>query len=277
MKRDIGCKGIRLTSRRVLDIVKTFECGQCFRWNADERGVYTGVVKGCAASVWTEGDDVMISASEKARLGFWRDYFDLDCDYESLRRNITQNEYLNLCAEYGGGIRILRQDGWEALCSFIVSQCNNIPRIKKIIETFCNLFGDTIEHDGKLLYTFPDARRVSALSPDDLAPLRCGYRAPYITGAAKAVSSGELDLDLLAHGGYENALRSLRAISGIGDKVANCVILYGLHMMEAFPVDVWMRRAIKENLSEGFDPKALGECAGLCQQYIFYYARSNRS
>jgi N-glycosylase/DNA lyase len=175
--------------------------------------------------------------------------------------------------EYGAGIRILRQERWEALCSFILSQCNNIPRIKKIIETLCAYFGAPVDFMGRSYFTFPTAEQIAALSPEDLAPLRSGYRAPYVIAAARAVASGELDLDALAGTDTATARAALKALPGVGDKVANCAILFGLHQLDAFPIDTWMKKAISANFGDGFDPKIFSPYAGIAQQYLFYHAR----
>jgi N-glycosylase/DNA lyase len=151
------------------DPVKTFECGQCFRWNADINGVYTGVAASRAAMVWKEGNSVFIRCSVGDFDRFWRNYFDLDRDYKALRRQMNFGDYLKKAAEFGTGIRILRQDKWEALCSFIISQCNNIPRIKKIIEALAELYGKTLSFEGRTLYSFPEAEDLAALYPFNLA------------------------------------------------------------------------------------------------------------
>lgn len=265
---------VEISSPEDFNPVKIFECGQCFRWNADENGVYRGVAHGRAARVWTENGSVCISGTMEDFRNIWYGYFDLDRDYVSAREAISIDEYTRSAAEYGAGIRILRQDKWEALCSFIISQCNNIPRIKNIVETLCTCFGDPVELEGKTFYTFPNAEKVAALSEADLAPLRCGYRAPYIIGAAKAVADGSLDLDALAQSDFSTAFKTLKAMNGIGDKVANCVILFGLCIPDAFPIDVWMKKALAAHYPKDFDPKVFGKNAGLAQQYIFYYARS---
>ena len=263
---------MKLASARELDIVKTFECGQCFRWNADEKGVYTGVAGGHAAKLWQQEGEVYIrSAADES---FWREYFDLERDYESISRAFQGGEYLDECINYGLGIRILRQEPWEALCSFIISQCNNISRIKGIVERLCSLYGEKTELEGQRFYTFPGPEKLAFLDAEALAPLRCGYRAPYIINAARAVFSGELDLQSLIRADSLSAKKALMSIRGIGEKVANCVVLFGLYHMEAFPIDVWIRRALKENFPPDFDPDTLGDYAGLAQQYIFYYARS---
>lgn len=265
---------VEIASPVDFDPIKIFECGQCFRWNADENGVYRGVAHGIAAKVWSEGGSVFISGSMEQFQNVWYDYFDMDRDYAKAREALSVDEYTRAAAEYGAGIRILRQDKWEALCSFIISQCNNIPRIKKIVETLCQYFGKELEFEGEKVYTFPDAEKVAALTVEDLAPLRCGYRAPYIIGAAKAVADGSLDLETLSKSDFNTALKALKSMNGIGDKVANCVILFGLCIPDAFPVDVWMKKALTAHYPKDFDPKVFGENAGLAQQYIFYYARS---
>lgn len=255
-----------------LDLVKTFECGQCFRWSVDAAGVYTGVAFGRAARLWTEDRGVFIDADEP---DLWREYFDLDTDYgEASRAFLGISPYMDACVTYGRGIRILRQERWEALCSFILSQCNNIPRIRGIVERLCKGFGESFDFRGETLYTFPSAERLAALSPQDLAPLRCGYRAPYVIDAARKVADGSLNLDVLALCGCRDSLAALKGISGVGEKVANCANLFGLGHLEAFPVDVWMRRALREHFPPDFDPDVFGANAGLAQQYIFYYARS---
>ena len=251
---------------------KTFECGQCFRWNADENGGYVGVASGQAARVLARGGMAVIECDE-ADIGFWREYLDMDTDYVKARESVMLGEYLTECAEYGRGIRILRQDKWEALCSFIISQCNNIPRIKSIVEKLCAMFGEAMETPWGVKYSFPTASRVALLEEPELAPLRSGYRAAYIINAARAVASGDIDLEYAATLDGNEARKYLKSLNGVGDKVANCAVLFGLHRMDAFPVDVWIKRALKENLPAGFDPATLGDYAGLAQQYMFFHAR----
>jgi N-glycosylase/DNA lyase len=268
---------VRLGSLDEIDPVKTFECGQCFRWNAGENGVYTGVAFGRAARVWAEGSDVYISGNTDDYINIWYDYFDLARDYTALINAAALDAYTKKAADFGAGIRILRQDRWEALCSFIISQCNNIPRIKKIIETLCRLYGDELFFYGNKYYSFPSADRLASLEIADLEPLKCGYRAEYIINAAKAVSSGVIDLDKLAEAGYKEALAELMTLTGVGKKVGDCAVLYGLHIQDAFPIDVWMKRALDRHYPKDFDPAVFGKAAGLIQQYIFYYIRSSDS
>ena len=269
----VATEALRLCGADELDIEKTFECGQCFRWNSCCGGAYEGVALGRHARLWYEDGGVYISAPESDR-DMWREYFDLGLDYAAVSDGFRDGGYMDRCVDFGLGIRILRQDRWEALCSFIISQCNNIPRIKKIVETLCRCFGDAIETPDGVFYSFPPAERIALLDERDLAPLRCGYRAPYIISAAREVASGGLDFGELDRMSCTEAVRRVRGLYGVGAKVANCFILFGLHKMDAFPIDVWMKRALKEHFPKDFDPAVFGEYAGLAQQYIFYYARS---
>lgn len=261
----------KLCTADELNIEKTFECGQCFRWNADENGVYRGVAMGYAAKVEETGGWVYITSDAPDEL--WDSYFDLTTDYDVVSEKFT-GEYLKRCRDYGKGIRILRQEPWEALCSFIISQCNNITRIKGIVERLCDMCGDEIVFDGSVYHSFPTAEKLADMTAKELAPLRCGYRAEYIINAARAVRDGETDFSYLMKCDCKTAVTELKKLYGVGEKVANCVVLFGLSHMEAFPIDVWMKRALKEHFPPDFDPKTLGEYAGLAQQYIFYYARS---
>ena len=167
-----------------LDVVKTFECGQCFRWRPGEDGIYRGIASGRAARVYPRDGAVYIEAAEED-LPFWRDYFDLGTDYNAARESVEVCDYIRECAVYGAGIRILRQDKWEALCSFIISQCNNIPRIRGIVERLCELFGEEVDAPWGRAYAFPGPEVLAPLSEADLAPLRSGYRAKYIIEAAR--------------------------------------------------------------------------------------------
>ena len=261
-----------LCPARELSPYKTFECGQCFRWNALGEDDYLGVAAGRAARVFLRGETACIEC-EEADLGFWRAYLDMDTDYAAARESVMRGEYLTDCARVGEGIRILRQDRWEALCSFIISQCNNIPRIKSIVEKLCALFGEPFETPWGEKFSFPAAGRVALLEEPELAPLHAGYRAPYIINAARAVASGDMDLDSAAGMDGDTARQYLKSLSGVGDKVANCAVLFGLHRLDAFPVDVWIKRALKEHMPPDFDPKSLGEYAGLAQQYMFFAER----
>jgi N-glycosylase/DNA lyase len=258
------------------DLTRTFECGQCFRWNAESDTSYVGVAWGKPARIRRDGGSLFIAGILDDFEQIWRSYFDLERDYESIRCALCIDDYMTEAAKYGAGIRILRQDKWEALCSFILSQNNNIPRIRQLVEKLCRLYGDPVLFEGCTYYTFPSAEKLASLLAEDLAPLRCGYRGPYILEAARAVADGHLDLEALSSGTPEDALSALKGLNGVGEKVANCVVLFGLHMLHAFPVDTWIRKAISENYGKAFDPAVFGAYAGLAQQYMFHYARNGK-
>lgn len=266
---------IEITNNIDFDIRKTFECGQCFRWNADENGVYTGVAFERALSLRQDGDTVSFFCSESEFNKVWRSYFDLDRDYAKIREQLCVSEFMKQATAFGKGIRILRQEPWEALCSFIISQNNNIPRIKSIIEKLCEMYGEPVQNPGgQSLYAFPSADKLSALTESDLASLRCGYRARYIINAAKAVSSGKLDLGTLSKLPPESTRAELKKLCGVGDKVADCTMLFGLHLLDAFPVDVWMKKALAQHFDADFDLAVFSPYAGIAQQYIFNYVRN---
>ncbi len=251
-----------------------FDCGQCFRWTRDAAGAYTGVVRGVPARVWTRGGDVFITGTLEDFNALWRGYFDLDRDYGNIRKRLSVDAYTKDACDFGAGLRILKQDEWEALCSFILSQCNNIPRIRGIIGRLCALYGDRVEFEGDALYTFPSAGRIAALTEKELEPLRCGYRAPYVRKAAQAVAGGQLDFESLRQTELPSARAELMRLDGVGGKVADCMLLYGLNRLDAFPMDVWMRRAVATCYGDDFDPHVFGEYAGIAQQYIFNYIRN---
>ncbi len=253
-----------------------FECGQCFRWNREESGGYVGVAFGKAARVLKTDGGFLISGGVRDFEEVWAPYFDLERDYGGIRRRIAVDDFSRRAAEFGTGIRILRQDKWEALCSFIISQCNNIPRIKGIVERLCESFGGEIAFEGKTLHAFPRAEELAGLSKGDLAGLRCGYRDEYILEAARACSCKGY-LDFLSELETPELRKELKKLPGVGDKVANCVLLFGFNRLEAFPMDVWMRRAVSAHYGGKFCPEdVFGEFSGVAQQYIFHFARQSK-
>lgn len=253
-----------------LDLAQTLDCGQSFRWEQEENGDFRGVAFDREVTVHLDGGDFYIFGGKAEDSALWSDYFDLDFDYGVIKNELSAlSPVLKSAAEYAPGIRILRQDSWEALCSFIISQNNNIPRIKGIIKRLCECFGDKTEDSG---YTFPSAARLSDLSVEDLAPLKSGFRAKYLIDAAQRVSSGEINLDEVLVMPIDEARQSLMKIKGVGPKVAECALLYGMHRLECFPMDVWMKRAMAVLLPE-FTIEDLGQYAGIAQQYIFHYSR----
>ena len=255
---------------RDLDLEQTLDCGQSFRWTKQDDGSFSGVAFGKYVNISLDGTDMVIKNAAPEDEKIWREYFDLELDYGKIREDIKKlHPVLEEAARYAPGIRILRQEPYEALCTFIISQNNNIKRIKGIVARLCESFGDEIDEG---VYTFPNAERLAELTPDDLAPLRAGFRNRYIIDSAKKVASGEVDLELCKTADYEAARAELMKITGVGVKVADCTLLFGMHRVEAFPVDVWMKRAM-EKLFPGMSANDFGEYAGIAQQYIFHYSR----
>lgn len=261
-----------ITDCDLFDLKKTFECGQCFRFDMDENCVWHGVVGNKEISLYQDKDTVVMFPVSKVDFeNFWWDYFDLKRDYNAVNLQFSENEILKNASNYGKGIRILRQEPWETLCSFIISQNNNIPRIKVIISRLCETYGEKINN----FYSFPGADTIAQLTVEDLAPLRSGFRAKYIIDAAKKVSSGEIDLNAIAALDSDSARKKLTSIYGVGNKVADCTLLFGMGHIHVCPKDVWIKRALTV-LFDGDFPKCAEEYAGIAQQYIFYYARETK-
>ena len=262
-------------------VLRTFDCGQCFRFDPVEDENFShrvdGIAFGRAVSFAEKGDGILyVKANEEVFHSIWGKFLGLDRDYGEINDRIINalsgNDRLHMekAAEASKGIRILAQDKWEALCSCIVSQNNNIPRIKKIITSMSEAYGEKI--DGG--YAFPTAEALAAAGPDKLFELKTGFRAKYIYDAAEKVASGKLDLEAVANAAtYEEAEGLLLTIKGVGAKVAACTLLFGFNRFDAFPIDVWIKRVIEKRFPEGLDHKVFGDVAGIAQQYLFYYER----
>jgi len=265
-----------LTPNGSFSLRQTFLCGQCFRWDEMPDGSFVGVFGSTVARIWETDGTVTVEANTPCADAL-SGYLDLSRDYDAIRNAVSIDAQTEKAAAFGAGIRILKQDAWEALCSFIISQCNNISRIKAIISKLCSAYGTPIPWNGEVYYTFPEAHVLAPLTAGELDFLKCGYRTPYILGAARAVAEGRLDLSRTAALTTDEAKAVLRTLDGVGEKVASCMLLFGLQKLDAFPVDVWVRRATETLYGKGFDPKsAFGPYAGIAQQYLFYYAREHK-
>ena len=264
--------GIKISGVKDLDLGETLDCGQSFRWKRNDNGSFSGVAFNRAVTMDLIGTDLYIDNAPMEDYDLWYNYLDLQLDYGKIRDSISNiHPVLKEASAYAPGIRILRQDPWEALCTFIISQNNNIKRIKGIVERLCENFGEKLSQGE---YTFPTAEKLSKLSVDDLAPIRAGFRNKYIIDGAQKVNSGEVNLNICYDLPYDEARQELMKIKGVGTKVADCTLLFGFHRIEAFPLDVWMKRAM-EKLFPTMSPKDFGEYAGIAQQYIFHYSRMN--
>jgi N-glycosylase/DNA lyase len=273
-----GVNFVNLKNVSSFDVRKIFDCGQCFRFepveNTEHEAEFSGIAHGRFISVAQDGRDVYIyNVTEAEYNELWRSYLGLDEDYGAIHKellSLSQSPALGLAVEHGKGIRILKQDPWEAICSFIISQNNNIPRIKGLIRALSERAGERI---GEGVYAFPEAKAVADLGEEGLRALKVGFRAPYILDAAKKVAEGELDFEKIRQMTTADAERELCRVKGIGPKVADCALLFGFGKYDAFPVDVWIKRVIAKYFDEGFKPANLGRYAGIAQQVLFYYER----
>jgi N-glycosylase/DNA lyase len=247
-------------------LAQTLDCGQCFRWSRLPDGSWEGVAGGRYVRLAGE------SLSRTLRDPFWARYFDLDRDYAGIRAQLSGlDPALAEAARFAPEIRILNQEPWEALCSFILSQCNNIGRIRGLVARLCRLYGEPI---GGGHSAFPAPQALAALREEDLRAAGCGFRAPYVLDAAQKVASGELDLEKIQSLPLGSARAGLMCIRGVGPKVADCALLYGMHRLEAFPMDVWMKRTMRR-MFPGKKPSWFGPYAGIAQQYLFHYSRNH--
>lgn len=249
-----------------LNLDETLDCGQAFRWERIGSGadcVYRGFMLNTPLTVSAEKDYFRFhSTSEDVFVKTWIPYFDLETDYTEIKKRLSEDKTLKKACEYAGGIRILRQDCWEALCSFIISQNNNIPRIKGIIGRLCEMYGG-----------FPDYTDMEGITPDGLAPLRAGFRAKYIADCVQRLNGGEIRLEEVKKLPVPEARKVLMTIKGVGPKVADCAMLYGMYKVGCVPMDVWMKRVMEQFYPGGF-PDFVLPFAGIAQQYLFHYMRT---
>lgn len=251
----------------------TLDCGQAFRWRKNENGRFCGAAGGIETEIEETGGGLLFhSISEEEFYGFFYDYFDFGRDYTEILNNFRRDKLLGETVSHYGVIRILNQEPWEALCSFIISSCNNIPRIKAIIERLCMNFGEKINSR----YSFPTAERIASLDISDLDVLRAGYRNEFIMDASLAVAEGRIDFEKIKALDIDSARRELMTVKGVGRKVADCALLYGLGFIDAFPVDRHIKR-----IEEQFYPNGLPECvrgySGIAQQYMFHFQRTENN
>ena len=264
---------------------KIAESGQIFRFNVydDE---YSLVAGDKLLFIKEDDDGYILSCSKSEFEEFWADYFDLRLDYSDFEKNIPEDDlFLINAAEYSYGIRILNQDKWEMLISFIISQRKSIPAIKSSIEKLARTYGKKIDMQvpdfiknidkNSEFFAFPTPKALADASIDDLNACSLGYRSPYIEASAKAVYRGDIDLEDLSNLDDNELLAALMSLKGVGIKVANCVALFGYHRIAAFPIDVWIKRMIDEHYDGEFPLKLYDGYAGVIQQYIFYYGRES--
>lgn len=275
---------IILKDMRDFELSHIFDCGQCFRFRKTGEEEYTGVAKGHVLRISKSGDSfVLHNTTEEDFNDVWLDYFDLERDYSRIKASFAGDECMDKAMEEGFGIRILRQELFETIISFIISQSNNIPRIKTIIEALCKLCGERITLGTEEYYAFPGPE---AILNCDISLLHAGYRDKYILNAARMVYENPSFLDELKAADTQTAKKLLMSMHGIGNKVSDCILLFGLGKTDSFPVDVWMHRIMEQlyfrkkcsiqEISE-YAAAKFGEYSGIAQQYLFYYALNHKN
>ena len=264
-----------------LDLKKIADSGQCFRAKEVETGLFRFITgKKVLYIRQVEEFDFDVICHEGDWEHFWMNYFDLDTSYWAIRRDIFQYseitpfaDYLKAATEFGKGIRILRQEPFETLISFIISQRKTTPAIKNSVELICEGFGEIIHSPYEDLRAFPTPEKLSAASTLGLSNCALGYRGAYVRDAIEKVRTHIVDLEDMVYSKDEDLLIELREIKGVGEKIANCVALYAYHRLNLSPVDVWIKRAIDEDFRGRNIFAEFGTYAGVLQQYIFYYKR----
>lgn len=267
-----------------------FDCGQCFRWNEQEDGSYTGIFRNNVINVKKENNEIIFEGiCEKDIKETIENYFDLNRNYEEIKEKLAKiDDNMKTSIEYGQGIRILNQDLWETIISFIISANNNIPRIKGIIERLSQKYGNEIEYDGKKYYTFPTPEQLKNVSIEEYRKLGLGFRDIRLYETTKMILEKQVDLEKMRQNPNTIEVRDeLLKLSGVGPKVADCILLFSdLKRFEVFPIDVWVRRVmndlyikqedetkVSKKQIEKIAQEKFGNLAGLAQQYLFYWRR----
>lgn len=281
-----------LENQESFNLTHIFECGQCFRWNKEDDGSYTGVIKDAVINVKKKDNQIEFTgkAINENFENIIRKYFDLNTNYLEYKDKLSKiDNYLKESIDFGEGIRILKQDLWECIISFIISANNNIPRIKKIIEKLSLNYGEKIEFNGKDYYSFPTPESLSRASVEDLRNLGLGFRDKRIYNTTKMILEKKVNLEEIANMENTSKMRDeLLKLDGVGPKVADCILLFALKRVDVFPIDVWVRRVMnelyihneneekvnKKELQKLAEEKFLG-LSGIAQQYLFYWKREN--
>ena len=262
-----------------------FDCGQCFRWDIQSDGSYIGVIKSGVMRVSKVGNSIIFEGILDGDINsIVYDYFDLGNDYEEIINKLkVMDEYLDKATEFGEGIRILKQDGWEMLISFIISSNNRIPMIQRAINNLSKNFGTHIgEYRGQDYYAFPTPEQLNKASQEEIRACSTGFRDKYIKSTTQTVNDENINVLDYRNLSTEECLKQLREFNGVGPKVGDCIALFGMQKYDTFPVDVWVKRVMQEfyvdeDLSltkiRKFGIEKFGELSGFAQQYLFYYAR----
>ena len=280
----------KIENIKSFELADIFDCGQCFRWNKQEDGSYTGIFKENVMNVQKDGDTVIFKGICNGDIKeIVQDYFDLNRNYEKIKEKLSQiDDNMKISIEYGQGIRILNQDLWEMIISYIISANNNIPRIKGIIERLSKTYGREIDWNGEKYYTFPTPEELKDVTVEDYRKLGTGFRDIRLYETVHMVLDKKVDLEEMKNNPNTMEVREqLLTLSGVGPKVADCILLFStLKRFEVFPIDVWVRRVMNDlYIKEEDETKVskvkiekianekFGNLAGLAQQYLFYWRR----
>lgn len=280
----------KIENIKSFELADIFDCGQCFRWNKQEDGSYTGIFKKNVMNVEKQGDAVTFKGICDGDIKeIVEDYFDLKRDYEDIKEQLSKiDENVKTSIEYGQGIRILNQDLWEMIISYIISANNNIPRIKGIIERLSKTYGQEIEWNGEKYYTFPTPEELKDVTVDDYRKLGAGFRDIRLYETVHMILDKKVNLEEMQNNSNTLKVREqLLTLSGVGPKVADCILLFStLKRFEVFPIDVWVRRVMNELYIKNEDEtkvnkkeieklahEKFGNLAGIAQQYLFYWKR----
>lgn len=271
-----SAKTITILDVKNFDLADIFDCGQCFRFNKKANGTYHGVAYEKYIEIFKDGNNVILkNVTPEEYETVWYDFFDMDFDYSACVNEFPEDNTLKTAATFAKGVRILHQEHWETLCSFIISQNNNIPRIKKIIETLCAELGDVVYTDdlGNKFYSFPSPERIIEAGEQKIFDMKTGFRAKYILDAAKKVANGDVSFIEIENLSTDEALEKLCKICGVGPKVASCVLLFSFRKYDCFPIDVWVKKILEKYYPQFKSKEYFGKYAGIAQQYLFYYER----
>lgn len=277
--------GVIIKDVRNFNLNHIFDCGQCFRWNEQEDGSYIGVAFGKVIEVKkVENDVILYNTTEEEFEKIWVDYFDLYRDYDTVKEILSQDEILKKSVEYGWGIRLLQQDPFEIIVSFITSANNRIPMIKRAINNICKKWGEEVKYKNNKYYTFPDIETLKGCTIEELEECGTGFRAKYIKNTIDAILNGDANIEYIKELKDDECHTELQKFSGVGPKVADCIMLFSMNKYSAFPVDVWVKRAMQHfylapdvslKKIRDFGREKFKFLSGFAQQYLFYYAREN--
>ena len=277
--------GLKLEDVKDFDAGHIFECGQCFRWTKEEDGSYTGIAFGKVLNVrsdYEKGIVILDNTNLKDFKEIWFDYFDLGRDYGAIKKELAKDPVLDMAIKHGKGIRILKQEPWELLISYIISANNSIPMISRSVGLLSEMYGRKVQYKGRVYYAFPTPSELQEAGMEELSLCRAGFRCKYIYQAVRMVNMGDIRLEEISSLDIHKAREELMKIPGVGPKVADCIMLFSMQKYEAYPVDVWVKRVteyfflgrdVKMKEIRNFAEEKFGDLAGFAQEYLFYYAR----